>query len=201
MGRRWHASCRCRIGRKRSRGLPVLRTRPRRITGNRPLPGILQRGLRSLKGAIAEQITQTNMAYGGDVPAAFERAVRVLMQRREFWRQFTPVPDVHRYRSGRHANGRRREKLFWPLCARSRVRHSIELLYRRQPSPRSQATKTLARLLDKSPARCKNQHADSDRKRASRRRECDYPDCRPREAQNHRSTLPRCDRASLPGIP
>lgn len=51
-------------------------------------------GYAGLKGAIAEQITQTNMAHGGDVPAAFERAVRVLMQRREFWRQFTPVPDI-----------------------------------------------------------------------------------------------------------
>lgn len=51
-------------------------------------------GYARLKGAIAEQITQTNSAHGGDVPAAFERAVRVLVLRREFWQRFTHVPDI-----------------------------------------------------------------------------------------------------------
>jgi wobble nucleotide-excising tRNase len=51
-------------------------------------------GYASLKGAIADQITRINAAHGGDVPAAFERAVRVLIQRREFWQRFTEVPDI-----------------------------------------------------------------------------------------------------------
>ncbi len=48
----------------------------------------------NLKVAIADQITQISATHGGDVPAAFERAVRVIMQRRDFWRAFTNVPDL-----------------------------------------------------------------------------------------------------------
>jgi wobble nucleotide-excising tRNase len=50
-------------------------------------------GYASLKQAIADEVAGINAAHGGDVPAAFERAVRVVMQRREFWRAFTHVPD------------------------------------------------------------------------------------------------------------
>lgn len=35
-----------------------------------------------------------NTTHGGDVPAAFERAVRVAVENREFWRLFTDVPDI-----------------------------------------------------------------------------------------------------------
>jgi wobble nucleotide-excising tRNase len=51
-------------------------------------------GYASLKGTIADQIARIKAAHGGDVPAAFERAVRVLIQRREFWQRFTEVPDI-----------------------------------------------------------------------------------------------------------
>ena len=35
-----------------------------------------------------------NTTHGGDGPAAFERAVRVAVENREFWRSFTDVPDI-----------------------------------------------------------------------------------------------------------
>ena len=35
-----------------------------------------------------------NTTHGGDVPAAFERAVRVAVENREFWRPFTDIPDI-----------------------------------------------------------------------------------------------------------
>jgi wobble nucleotide-excising tRNase len=47
-----------------------------------------------LKNAVADQITAIERTHGGDVPAAFERAVRVATQRREFWRAFMEVPEV-----------------------------------------------------------------------------------------------------------
>lgn len=49
-------------------------------------------------GELRNAITQTgqgiNTIHGGDVPAAFERAVRVAVENREFWRSFTDVPDI-----------------------------------------------------------------------------------------------------------
>lgn len=47
-----------------------------------------------LKQAIADQLEHISRAHAGDVPAAFERAVRFLVQTREFWRQFTEVPEI-----------------------------------------------------------------------------------------------------------
>ena len=47
-----------------------------------------------LKQAIADQLERISRAHAGDVPAAFERAVRVLVQTREFWRQFTEVQEI-----------------------------------------------------------------------------------------------------------
>jgi wobble nucleotide-excising tRNase len=48
----------------------------------------------SLKNAITEAGQGVNTTHGGDMPAAFERAVRVAVENREFWRAFTDVPDV-----------------------------------------------------------------------------------------------------------
>ena len=48
----------------------------------------------TLKTDIASQVTTVETRHGGDIPAAFERAVRVAIERREFWRPFTSVPDV-----------------------------------------------------------------------------------------------------------
>jgi wobble nucleotide-excising tRNase len=47
-----------------------------------------------LKAEIAKQISTIKSAHGGDIPAAFERAVRVMEQRRQFWKEFVAVPDI-----------------------------------------------------------------------------------------------------------
>jgi wobble nucleotide-excising tRNase len=51
-------------------------------------------GYSSLKTDVAAQIAAVEKTHGGDIPAAFERAVRVAIQGREFWRPFTPVAEV-----------------------------------------------------------------------------------------------------------
>jgi len=51
-------------------------------------------GYAGLKEAIADQIAAIVATHAGDVPAAFERAIRVAAQRREFWGPFTAVPDL-----------------------------------------------------------------------------------------------------------
>lgn len=48
----------------------------------------------ALKDAIKEVGQGINTTHGGDAPAAFERAVRVAIENREFWRPFTDVPDI-----------------------------------------------------------------------------------------------------------
>jgi wobble nucleotide-excising tRNase len=48
-----------------------------------------------LKEAITTTKREITAAHGGDVPAAFERAVRVATQRREFWSRFAQVPDTN----------------------------------------------------------------------------------------------------------
>jgi wobble nucleotide-excising tRNase len=48
----------------------------------------------SLKQATAEAIAAVNRAHGGEVPAAFERAVRVAVERRQFWSEFTELPEI-----------------------------------------------------------------------------------------------------------
>jgi wobble nucleotide-excising tRNase len=47
-----------------------------------------------LKTTITDQIAAVEKRHGGDMPAAFERAVRVAIEAREFWRPFTQVPGV-----------------------------------------------------------------------------------------------------------
>lgn len=46
----------------------------------------------ALKAAITQEIASIDKAHGGNMAAAFERAVRVALQRREFWRAFCGVP-------------------------------------------------------------------------------------------------------------
>lgn len=48
----------------------------------------------SLKRAIVEAIDATERAHGEEVPAGLERAVRVLIERRQFWARFCDVPEV-----------------------------------------------------------------------------------------------------------
>ena len=47
-----------------------------------------------LKADIAAAITAVGAAHGGDIPAAFERAVRVAVQGHEFWQRFMDVPPL-----------------------------------------------------------------------------------------------------------
>jgi len=48
----------------------------------------------SLKRAVADAIRTVERAHGGDVPAGLERAVRVAIERRQFWSRFCEVPEV-----------------------------------------------------------------------------------------------------------
>lgn len=48
----------------------------------------------ALKAAITTVGQGVNTQHGGDIPSAFERAVRIASQNREFWRAFTDVPDM-----------------------------------------------------------------------------------------------------------
>lgn len=47
-----------------------------------------------LKLAVADAISAVEQAHGGDVPAGVERAVRVAIERRQFWTRFCEVPEV-----------------------------------------------------------------------------------------------------------
>lgn len=47
-----------------------------------------------LKNAVADALTDLNREHGGDVSAAFERAIRVWGERRQFWSRFCDVPEV-----------------------------------------------------------------------------------------------------------
>ncbi len=49
----------------------------------------------ALKDAIATTKRAIITQHGGDVPTAFERAVRVSGQRRDFWSRFAEVPEVN----------------------------------------------------------------------------------------------------------
>lgn len=48
----------------------------------------------ALKDSIASSVASVVQTHGGDVPAAFERGVRVLTERRQFWAAFCEVPEV-----------------------------------------------------------------------------------------------------------
>lgn len=47
-----------------------------------------------LKTAITDALGDLNRQHGGDAPAAFERAIRVWGERRQFWSKFCDVPAV-----------------------------------------------------------------------------------------------------------
>ena len=51
-------------------------------------------GYADLKGTIVNHIKAVTKTHGGDIPAAFERAVRVAVQRREFWKTFIELPEI-----------------------------------------------------------------------------------------------------------
>jgi wobble nucleotide-excising tRNase len=48
----------------------------------------------NLKREVAQANRTVEQAHGGDVPAGFERAVRVTIERRQFWSRFCDVPEV-----------------------------------------------------------------------------------------------------------
>jgi wobble nucleotide-excising tRNase len=48
----------------------------------------------SLKRTVADTLRAINDSHGGDVPAGFERAVRVVVERRQFWSRFAEVAEV-----------------------------------------------------------------------------------------------------------
>lgn len=47
-----------------------------------------------LKRAVADARAAVNRVHGGDVPAAFERAVRVTVERSQFWSRFAEMPEI-----------------------------------------------------------------------------------------------------------
>ncbi len=47
----------------------------------------------ALKRTVSDILGAVNRAHGGDVPAAFERAVRVAVERRQFWSRFCEVAE------------------------------------------------------------------------------------------------------------
>jgi len=47
-----------------------------------------------LKQAIADARRAITAAHGGELPATFERAIRLAAERRQFWSQFAQVPEV-----------------------------------------------------------------------------------------------------------
>jgi wobble nucleotide-excising tRNase len=48
----------------------------------------------ALKRAVADAATRMARTHSGDVPAAFERAVRVAVERRGFWARFADMPEI-----------------------------------------------------------------------------------------------------------
>lgn len=51
-------------------------------------------GYRTLTGEIASTIDALTRAHGGEVPAGFERSVRVLSESRQFWTRFCDAPEI-----------------------------------------------------------------------------------------------------------
>lgn len=47
-----------------------------------------------LKRSVAEAMAANTRTHGGDIPAAFERAVRVAVEGRQFWARFCDVPEI-----------------------------------------------------------------------------------------------------------
>lgn len=51
-------------------------------------------GYADLKREIAEGLAAVNRTHAADMPAAFERSVRVAVERRQFWSRFCDLPDI-----------------------------------------------------------------------------------------------------------
>jgi wobble nucleotide-excising tRNase len=51
-------------------------------------------GYTNLNHDIDAMVREVRTAHGGDVPAAFERDIRVWEQRRQFWKDFLSVPEI-----------------------------------------------------------------------------------------------------------
>jgi wobble nucleotide-excising tRNase len=51
-------------------------------------------GYADLKRKVSEALAEINRTHGADVPAAFERSIRVAVERRQFWSRFCDVPDL-----------------------------------------------------------------------------------------------------------
>jgi wobble nucleotide-excising tRNase len=49
---------------------------------------------RKLKGTVADALASVTRTHGGDVPASFERDVRVAGERRQFWSRFCELPEI-----------------------------------------------------------------------------------------------------------
>jgi wobble nucleotide-excising tRNase len=47
-----------------------------------------------LKRRVSDALADINRTHGNDLPAAFERAVRVAVERRQFWSRFCDVPEI-----------------------------------------------------------------------------------------------------------
>lgn len=48
----------------------------------------------SLKRVIADSLANLQRTHGGDVPVAFERSVRIAIERRQFWGRFCEIPEI-----------------------------------------------------------------------------------------------------------
>ena len=48
----------------------------------------------TLKTTIRQMGISVRDTHGGDIPAAFERIIRTTSQNREFWKEFTEIPDI-----------------------------------------------------------------------------------------------------------
>ena len=47
-----------------------------------------------LKRRVSQALAETNRTHGNDLAASFERAIRVAVERRQFWSRFCGVPDI-----------------------------------------------------------------------------------------------------------
>lgn len=47
-----------------------------------------------LRRRVSDALADINRTHGNDLPAAFERAVRVAVERRQFWSRFCAVPEI-----------------------------------------------------------------------------------------------------------
>ena len=84
-----------------------------------------------MKQAIGMTLASVQTAHGGEVPAAFERAVRVAIQRREFWIKFTDVPEIQLDTA---AIARAWKAALEPIVAILRAKQAAPLEQRRLPA-------------------------------------------------------------------